>query len=73
MSQVLLLWDRILGFDTLELLPLFAAAVFAFRRNALLQVESSKDAVVVLEDLKAISAVPLLQCVLFMHSDLVVS
>ena len=34
---MLLLWDRILGFDTLHLLPIFAVAVLAFRRNALLQ------------------------------------
>ena len=29
--QVLLLWDRILGFDTLEILPVMAASIFHFR------------------------------------------
>ena len=32
MKEVLLLWDRILGFDSLELLPLLAASIFVFRK-----------------------------------------
>jgi hypothetical protein len=36
-SEVLLLWDRIIGFDTLMLLPVLAASVFAFRRKALFE------------------------------------
>ena len=31
-KEVLLLWDRILGFDSLELLPLLAASIFVFRK-----------------------------------------
>jgi hypothetical protein len=53
--QVLLLWDRILGFDTLELLPVLAAAIFAFRRNALLQVSFNPDSV---------------WCIVLMHLDI---
>lgn len=67
-EQVLLLWDRILGFDTLELLPILAAAIFSFRRNALLQVETSKEAEVVLEDLKALNAISLIQYSIFVLS-----
>ena len=38
MSQVLLLWDRIIGFNTLELLPILAASIFVFRAHNLLEV-----------------------------------
>ena len=31
-KEVLQLWDRILGFDSLELLPLLAASIFVFRK-----------------------------------------
>ncbi len=32
-GEVLLLWDRIIGFDSLLPLPLLAVAVIAFRRQ----------------------------------------
>ena len=32
--QVLLLWDRILGFDTLEILPVMAASIFHFNERS---------------------------------------
>ena len=37
-SQLLLLWDRVIGYGTLEILPVLAVAVFAFRRNNLMEV-----------------------------------
>ena len=42
-EQVLLLWDRILGFDNLELLPLTAASLFLFKRDLLFTATSRKD------------------------------
>ena len=36
-EQCLVLWDRIIGFDSLELLPILAAAVFVYRAKWLLQ------------------------------------
>ncbi|KAL2916560.1 hypothetical protein HK105_203993 [Polyrhizophydium stewartii] len=39
-EQVLLLWDRVLGYDTLELLPVTAAALVVFRRDQILQADS---------------------------------
>lgn len=36
--QVLLLWDRLLGYDSLELLPVLAAAVLVFRAGLIMQV-----------------------------------
>jgi hypothetical protein len=40
---LLLLWDRILGFDSLEPLPLLAAGVFVFRGPDLLCATSVDD------------------------------
>ena len=39
-DQTLTLWDRIVGFDSLELLPILAAAVFVYRAHWLLQLFS---------------------------------
>lgn len=39
---MLLLWDRILGFDSLQVLPLLAATIFAFRKQTLMQVCCSR-------------------------------
>jgi hypothetical protein len=43
-EQVLLLWDRILAFDCLELLAVVAAAILLFRSSVLL--ETSDPAIV---------------------------
>jgi hypothetical protein len=31
-QEVLLLWDRVVGFDSLDVVAIMAAAVFSFRR-----------------------------------------
>lgn len=38
MYQVLLLWDRLLGYDSLDLLSVLAASVLVFRANLVMQV-----------------------------------
>ena len=42
-EQVLLLWDRILGFDTLTILPVVAAAIFVFRSRSLLAAADAQE------------------------------
>ena len=64
-DQTLLLWDRIIGFDSLELLPMLAAAVFLFHERALLQAADAEDARHVLHDASELKVVPLLQAFLF--------
>jgi len=64
-DQVLLLWDRVLGFDSLEPLPLLAVAIFLFRARALLQAPNAERARRVLLDPCELQVVPLLQAVLF--------
>ncbi len=40
--QVLLLWDRILGFDSLELLPLLAVAILLFRCDTIMATDEAE-------------------------------
>ncbi|XP_035875467.1 TBC1 domain family member 19 isoform X2 [Phyllostomus discolor] len=64
-DQLLLLWDRILGYNSLELLAVLAAAVFAFRAVNLMEVTSLAAAEAVLADLSTLKVMPLLQIFLF--------
>lgn len=64
-DQLLLLWDRILGYNSLEILAVLAAAVFAFRAVNLMEVTSLAAAEAVLADLSTLKVIPLLQIFLF--------
>uniref|UniRef100_A0A670YCR9 TBC1 domain family member 19 n=1 Tax=Pseudonaja textilis TaxID=8673 RepID=A0A670YCR9_PSETE len=64
-DQLLFLWDRILGYNTLEILAVLAAAVFAFRAGNLMEVTSLAAAEAVLADLSTLKVMPLLQIFLF--------
>ncbi|XP_048827858.1 TBC1 domain family member 19 [Brienomyrus brachyistius] len=64
-DQLLLLWDRILGYDSLEIVAVLAAAVFAFRAENLMEVTSLAAAEAVLADLSTLKVMPLLQIFLF--------
>jgi hypothetical protein len=59
------LWDRIIGFDSLFVLPVLAVGIFVFRRKALLSAGSAEDAIAVLKDNSRIKVVPTMQNVLF--------
>uniref|UniRef100_A0A3P9KHC6 TBC1 domain family, member 19 n=1 Tax=Oryzias latipes TaxID=8090 RepID=A0A3P9KHC6_ORYLA len=64
-DQLLLLWDRILGYDSLEVVAVLAAAVFAFRAENLMEVASLASAEAVLADLSTLKVMPLIQIFLF--------
>lgn len=64
-DQVLLLWDRIIGYDSLELIAIFAAALFHFRSSELEHVASREEADELFTELIDIQVVPLLQDYLF--------
>jgi len=64
-TEVLLLWDRIVGFDTLDIVATLAAAIFGFRGRALLLAKTFDDVEAVMLDLTGIMALPLLQHTLF--------
>lgn len=65
MDQTLLLWDRVLGFDSLELLPVLAAAIFAYRRKLILQMSSADRAERIMANFTCVKIVPLLQLFLW--------
>jgi hypothetical protein len=64
-DQTLLLWDRIIGCDTLLLLPVLAVAVFRFRRNRLLCTRTARQAEKILTDCVELNATALVQFALF--------
>ncbi|KAL8612925.1 hypothetical protein ACOMHN_035002 [Nucella lapillus] len=64
-DQVLLLWDRVLAFDSLEILPVFAVAIFSFRKTNLMKVLTYNAAEAVLADVTTLHVLPLLQLALF--------
>ena len=65
-DQVLLLWDRIIGFDSLEVVPVLAAAVFHFRASSLLHIGLPAEAEGVLGNLHTLKVLPLIQHMLFL-------
>uniref|UniRef100_A0A673IZR2 TBC1 domain family member 19-like n=1 Tax=Sinocyclocheilus rhinocerous TaxID=307959 RepID=A0A673IZR2_9TELE len=67
-DQLLLLWDRILGYDSLEIVAVLATAVFVFRAENLMEVTSLASAEAVLADLSTLKVMPLLQIFLFATS-----
>ncbi|XP_005107918.2 TBC1 domain family member 19 isoform X2 [Aplysia californica] len=64
-DQVLLLWDRVLAYDSLEILPVLAVAIFSFRKTNLMRVTTFNAAEAVLADLFTLQVLPLLQLALF--------
>lgn len=64
-EQVLLLWDRILAYGSLEILAVLAVAIFSFRKTNLLQIQSYQAAEAVMNDLTGLKVIPLLQLTLF--------
>lgn len=42
-EQLLYLWDLILGYDSLEIIPLFAVTILSFRKDNLLQVNTQQN------------------------------
>jgi hypothetical protein len=64
-DQVLMLWDRLWAFDSLELLAVLAAAVFCFRSDSVCACSSAVELADVFADLSTVRPVPLLQSFLF--------
>ncbi|ORX54272.1 hypothetical protein BCR36DRAFT_283197 [Piromyces finnis] len=42
-EQILLLWDRIIGFDSLELIPIAATCIFLYKKESLLQISNVNE------------------------------
>lgn len=64
-EQLLHLWDRLLGFDSPVLVPILAAAIFAFRARLVLGARRLEEVQLLFADISCIKVVPLLQAFLF--------
>ncbi|OQV24344.1 putative TBC1 domain family member 19 [Hypsibius exemplaris] len=64
-DQLLVLWDRIVGFGDLRVLVLLALGIFILRGKVLLKCKTSREAGAVLSDILNVEVVPLLQLALF--------
>jgi hypothetical protein len=64
--QVLLLWDRVIGFDTLLVFAIAAVGIFTWRAYMLRTCCERREAEAALQHLAGVRAVPLLQSVLFL-------
>lgn len=64
-DQVLVLWDRILAYDSLELLAVLAAAIFLYRSNSMMNASSVDEIQDIFEDGAYFRVLPLLQHFLF--------
>jgi hypothetical protein len=64
-DQLYHLWDRVIGYDSLELLPIMAVAIFIFRANLILNCNTNDEFEENFYDLSQIKTVPLLQHLLF--------
>ena len=64
-DQVMLLWDKILAYDSLEILSVLALGIFSFRKVNLMQIQSHAAGEAVLADLTSLKVVPIIQLALF--------
>ena len=64
-DQVLILWDRVLGYMDVTILAVFAVSVFLFRAVPLFQCTTQAEAQLVLNEGMTLRVVPLLQMYLF--------
>eukprot|EP00698_Gefionella_okellyi_P017655 TRINITY_DN5202_c0_g1_i1.p1 TRINITY_DN5202_c0_g1~~TRINITY_DN5202_c0_g1_i1.p1 ORF type:complete len:325 (-),score=71.51 TRINITY_DN5202_c0_g1_i1:1086-2060(-) len=64
-EQVVHVWDRIVGYDSLMVLPTLAAAIFVFRSRLLLKATSSDEVHDIFSDPTRLNVVALLQHFLF--------
>jgi len=64
-DQVILLWDRIIGFDSVEILAILAAAIFVVRAKLIVQSNTPEEVEELFYDLYHIKVIPLIQNFLF--------
>lgn len=60
-EQLLTLWDIILAYDSMEVIPMLAVVILIFRKENLYKVTTLQNLEAVLADLSSIAVIPLLQ------------
>ena len=69
-EQELILWDRIIGYNSNIILPLLSAAIFSFRKANLMQVSTSSSAENIMVDILTLEVIPLIQLFLFTDKNI---
>ncbi|KAF4659818.1 hypothetical protein FOL47_007415 [Perkinsus chesapeaki] len=64
-AQLLLLYDRIIAFDTVELVAILAAAVILFQKEALMVADTVEEVATIFSNMDYIQAIPLIQGLIF--------
>ncbi|OMJ86828.1 hypothetical protein SteCoe_11604 [Stentor coeruleus] len=70
-EQVYLLWDRMIGYDSPDIIVLLAVALFVYRSDAIMQCSSKEEIEDLFYDLSHMKAIPLIQNFLFVEKHLV--
>jgi len=68
---VFLIWDRVIGYDSLEMIALVAAALFIYRGDAIMKTTSLEEIEDLFYDMSHIKVIPLLQHFLFVEKHVV--
>lgn len=67
-EEIFVLWDRIIAYNNLDLLPILAVSIVMFRSETLLTyAKNSSDVIDIFRDGSRIKVIPLLQTILFQH------
>lgn len=64
-EQIYLIYDRILGFESLEVLAVLSAAIFSFRANLIVNCQTQDEYDELFVDLSQIKVIPVLQHFIF--------
>jgi len=70
-DQVFLLWDRIIGYDSLDILALMAVALFIYRGDMIMQSTTEEEIQDLFYELSHVKVVPILQHFLFVDKHIV--
>lgn len=70
-EQVYLLWDRMVGYDTPDILALLAVAIFVYRSDSIMQCTTKEEIDDLFYDLSNFKVIPLIQNFLFVEKHLV--
>ena len=66
LKEVMEVWDRIVGLDSLLVVPVLAAAVLFVRKRAVMDCKTANEVYELFADISQLRIVPLLQHILFM-------
>lgn len=59
-DQIYILWDRMLGFESVEIITILAVSIFVFRANHILNCSNKQEYDELFTDLSTIKVLPLL-------------